>query len=94
VKDYVSSLSITDRYAGLRRGRETLRIGSGPIHKIVVMRACVRSMANEQLRETRLVRITRRGTTIRLNPFWMLRPERIMHLALKLRVTRNFSDGD
>jgi hypothetical protein len=71
-----------------------LTICSGRIHKIVVMRACVRSMANEQLRETRLVRITRRGTAIRLNPFRMLRAKRIMNLALKLRVTRNFSDED
>jgi hypothetical protein len=94
VKDYVSSLSIPNRYAGIRRGRETLRMRSGCIHKIVVKRACVRSMANEQLRETRLVIITRGRFAIRLNPFRMLRAERIMHFALKLGVTRNFSDED
>jgi hypothetical protein len=31
---------------------------------------------------------------MRLNPSRMLRAERIVHLALKLGVTRNFSDGD
>jgi hypothetical protein len=95
-------------------------------------------MANEQLRETRLVIITGGRFAIRLNPFRMLRAEciagpptaaacsiiarrhdgtgrmnklgdpassrelaalwarlaRIMHLALKLGVTRNFSDED
>jgi hypothetical protein len=54
----------------------------------------MRSVANEHLRETRLVIITRGRFAIGLNPFWMLRPERIMHLALKLGVTRNFSDAD
>ncbi|HEX3252465.1 MAG TPA: hypothetical protein VHS05_23710 [Pyrinomonadaceae bacterium] len=58
------------------------------------MHACMRSVANEHLRETRLVIITRGRFAIGLNPFWMLRPERIMHLALKLGVTRNFSDAD
>jgi len=61
---------------------------------MVAMRACMRSMANEQLRQTRLVIITRGRFAIRLNPFRMLRVERIMHLALKLGVTRNFSDED
>jgi hypothetical protein len=51
-------------------------------------------MANEHLRETRFVIITHGRFVIGLNPFWMLRPERIMHLSLKLGVTRNFSDED
>ena len=66
----------------------------GYIQKMVVLRGCVRSVANEQHREKRLVIITRGRFAIGLNPFWMLRPERIMHLALKLGVTRNFSDAD
>jgi hypothetical protein len=64
------------------------------IQKIVVMHACMRSVANEQFRETRLVIIRRGRFAIGLNPFWMLRAERIVHLALKLGVTRNFSDED
>jgi len=110
----------------------------GYIQKIVVMRGCVRLVANKQGRETRLVIITRGRFDIRLNPFRMLRAERIagppaaaacsiiarrhdgtdrmntlgdpassrelatlwarlariVDLALKLGVTRNFSDGD
>jgi hypothetical protein len=66
----------------------------GYIQKMLVMRACVRSVANEQLREKRFVIITGGRFAIRLNPFRMLRAERIMHLALKLGVTRNFSDED
>ena len=58
------------------------------------MHACIRSVANEQLRETRLVIIRHGRFAIGLNPFWMLRPERIMDLALKLGVTQNFSDED
>ena len=54
----------------------------------------MRSVANEQLRETRLVMITRGRLAVGLNPFWMLRPERIMQFALKLGVTRNFRDED
>jgi hypothetical protein len=64
------------------------------IQKIVVMHACMRSVANEQFRETRLVIIRRGRFAVGLNPFWMLRAERIVHLALKLGVTRNFSDED
>jgi hypothetical protein len=51
-------------------------------------------MANEQLCETRLVIITPGRFAIRLNPLRMLCAERIVDLALKLGVTRNFSDGD
>jgi hypothetical protein len=51
-------------------------------------------MNNEQLRKTRLVKITRGRFTIRLNPLRVLRSERIVHLALKLGVTRNFRDED
>jgi hypothetical protein len=79
-----------NRYAGIRR----VTLSFGYVQKIVVMRACVRSVVNEQGRQKRLVIITRRRFAIALNPFWMLRPERIMHLALKLGVTRNFSDKD
>ena len=58
------------------------------------MRACVRSVANEQLREKRLVIITRGRFAIHLNPFRVLCAERIVHLVLKLGVIRNFSDED
>ncbi len=51
-------------------------------------------VTNEQLCETRFVRITCRATAIRLNPFRMLRAKRVMNLALKLRVTRNFGNED
>jgi hypothetical protein len=50
-------------------------------------------MANEQLCKTRFVRITRAALAIRLNPLRVLRAERIVHLALKLGVTRNFRKG-
>jgi hypothetical protein len=50
-------------------------------------------MANEQLREKRLVIVTP-GRFAILNPFRMLGAERIVHLALKLRVTRNLRDED
>src|SRR5260370_32293076 len=53
-KDHVSCLSITDRYVGIRR----VTLSFGYVQKIVVMHACMRSVANEQLRETRLVIIT------------------------------------
>jgi hypothetical protein len=92
VKDYVSWLSIADRHAGIRRGRETL--SPRYIQKIVVMHACVRSVANKQLREKRFVIITRGRFAIRLNPFGVLGAERIVHLTLKLRVTRNLRDED
>jgi hypothetical protein len=58
------------------------------------MHACMRSVANENLRETRLVIITRGRFAIRLNPLGMLHAERIVHLSLKLGVTRNFSDEE
>jgi len=58
------------------------------------MRARVRSVANEKLRETRLVIITRGRFAIRLNPLRVLCAQRISHLALKLGVTRNLSDED
>jgi hypothetical protein len=64
------------------------------IQKIVVMRACVRSVANEQFRETRFVIIAPGRFAIRLNPLRMLRAQRMVHLALKLRVTRNLRDED
>jgi hypothetical protein len=92
VKDYVSWLSMPNRHAGIRRVRETLT--SGYVQKIVVMHACMRLVANEQLRETRLVIVTHGRFAICLNPLRMLRPERIVHLALKLGVTRNFSGED
>ena len=66
----------------------------GYIQKMVVMRACVRSVANEQLREKRFVIITRGRFAIRPNPFRMLCAERIVHLSLKLGITRNFRDED
>jgi hypothetical protein len=66
----------------------------GYIQKMVVMRGCVRLVAKEQFRETRLVIITRRRFPIRLSPLRMLRAERIVNLALKLGITGNFSDGD
>jgi hypothetical protein len=91
-KDYVSSLSMPDRYAGIRRVRETLRFGY--VQTMVVMRACVRSVANEQGRQKRLVIITRGRFAIRLNPLRVLCAERIVHLSLKLGITRNFSDED
>jgi hypothetical protein len=40
------------------------------IQKIVVMHACMRSVANEQFRETRLVIIRCGRFAIGLNPFW------------------------
>jgi hypothetical protein len=52
----------------------------------------MRSVGNEQLREKRLVIVTLGRFAIRLNPFWMLRAEGIVHLALKLPVTRNLRD--
>jgi hypothetical protein len=66
----------------------------GYIQKMVVMRACVRSVANEQLREKRFVIITRGRFAIRPNPFRMLCAERIVHLSLKLGITRNLRDED
>jgi hypothetical protein len=81
-----------DRYAGIRRVRETLRFGY--VQTMVVMRACVRSVANEQGRQKRLVIITRGRFAIRLNPLRVLCAERIVHLSLKLGITRNFSDED
>src|SRR4029077_17521075 len=66
----------------------------GFIQKVVVMRACVRSVANEHVREKRLVIITRGRFAIRLNPFRVLHAERIVHLSLKLGITRNFRDED
>jgi|GraSoiStandDraft_11_1057310.scaffolds.fasta_scaffold718973_1 hypothetical protein len=51
-------------------------------------------MVKEQLRKTRFVRIARGRIAIFINPLRVLRSERIVHLALKLRVTRNFSDED
>ena len=66
----------------------------GYIQKMVAMRACVRSVANEQLREKRFVIITRGRFAISLNPFRMLCAERLAHLSLKLGITRNFRDED
>jgi hypothetical protein len=63
----------------------------GDLHKTVVMRACVRSVANEQLCEKRLVTVTPRRFAIRFNPLWMLRAECVVHLALKFNVTGNLS---
>jgi hypothetical protein len=51
----------------------------------------MRSVANKQLREKRLVTITYRRFAIRFNPLWMLRAERVVHLALKFHVTGNLS---
>jgi hypothetical protein len=61
---------------------------------MVVMPVSVRSVANEQVREKRLVIITRGRFAIRLNPFRLLRAERTVHLSLKLGITRNFRDED
>jgi hypothetical protein len=89
--------------AGRKRGKTSriLRefvidrtLSFGHIRMMVVMRACVRSMDNEQLRETRLVIITGGRFAIRLSPLRVLCAQRIAHLALKLGVTRNFSDED
>ena len=66
----------------------------GCVRKMVVMRACVRSVANEQGRQKRLVIIARGRFAIRLNPFRVLCAERIVHLSLKLGITRNFRDQD
>jgi hypothetical protein len=66
----------------------------GFIQKMVVMRACVRSVANEQGHEKRLVIITRGRFAIRLNPLRVLCAKRIVHLSLKLGITRNFRDED
>ena len=66
----------------------------GYVRKKVVMRACVRSVANEQHREKRLVIITHGRFAIRLNPLRVLCEERIVHLSLKLGITRNFRDKD
>jgi hypothetical protein len=51
-------------------------------------------MAKEQRRKKGLVIITRGRFAICLNPLRVLGPERIVHLALKLRVTRNFRDEE
>jgi hypothetical protein len=45
----------------------------------------------QHLCEPRLVRIANGRIAIRLDPFGMLRTERIMYLALKFRVHGNFS---
>ena len=66
----------------------------GFIQQMVVMRACVRSVANEQGREKRLVIITRGRSAIRLNPLRVLCAERIADLSLKLGITRNFRDEE
>ena len=89
-KDYVCSLSMPDRYAGIRR----VTLSFGYVRKMVVMRAFVRSVANEQVRETRLVMLTRGRFAIRLNPLRVLCAERIVHLSLKLGITRNFRDEE
>ena len=60
----------------------------------MVMRACVRPVANEQGRQKRIVIITRGRFAIRLDPLRMLRAERIVHLSLKLGITQNFRDED
>jgi hypothetical protein len=64
----------------------------GYIQKMVVMRACVRSVANEQLREKRFVINARGRFAIRLNPLRVLCAQRIVHLLLKVGITRNFRD--
>jgi hypothetical protein len=51
-------------------------------------------MPNEHLCKKRLVGITGREIAIRLNPVRVLRAERVVDLALKLSVTRNFRDED
>jgi hypothetical protein len=54
----------------------------------------MRSVANEQRRKERLVIIRPGRFAIRLNPLRVLGAERIVDLALKLGITRNFSDED
>ena len=51
-------------------------------------------MIKEQFRKTRFVRITRGRIAIFIDPFRVLRAEGVVYLALKLCVTRNFSDED
>jgi hypothetical protein len=51
-------------------------------------------MIKEQFRKTRFVRITRGRIAIFINPFRVLCAERVVYLALKLGVTRNFGDED
>ena len=46
----------------------------------------------KQLCETPIVVVAPWTVAIALNPFRMLEEERIMHLALELRVSWNFSD--
>jgi hypothetical protein len=79
-----------NRYAGIRR----VTLSFGYVQKMVVMRACVRSVANEQGREKQLVIITRWRFAIRLNPIRVLCAERVVHLSLKLGITRNFRDEE
>jgi len=79
-----------NRYAGIRR----VTLSFGYFQKMVVMRAGVRSVANEQGSEKRLVIITRGRFAIHLNPLWVLCAERVVHLSLKLGITRNFRDEE
>ena len=82
--------STADRHTGA--SRRTKASSSRYGQKIVEMHACVRSVANEQLREKRFVIITRGRFAIRLNPLRVLCAERIVHFSLKLGITRNFRD--
>ena len=79
-----------NRYAGIRR----VALSFGYVRKMVVIRACVRSVANEQGREKQLVIITRWRFATRLIPLRVLCAERMVHLSLKLGITRNFSDEE
>ena len=60
-----------------------------------IMRICAFELQRktQQFFEPRLVRLADKRIAIRLDPFRMLRAERIMHLALKVRIPGNFSRG-
>ena len=45
----------------------------------------------KELREARVIRIAGRRITIGKNPLRMLRQQSIVHLALKLRISRDFN---
>jgi len=85
---------VRDRLSELREFVIVRTLSFGYIQKMVVMRGWVRLVANEQRREKRLVIITPGRFAIRLNPFRMLRAERIVHLSLKLDITGNVRGED
>ena len=46
---------------------------------------------SEQARETRLVNLAHRAFAVRLNPFGMFLPQRVVDLALKVNVFLDFA---